>query len=1119
MALVTRLITNLGDALTFPNGTPIAGVRVRFTLINSTTSLPTDGWDTFTKERVAGQVEVTTGPTGEFPNVPLCPNDRLTGTTQYLCQVFMNGVTSFKASLPTGDLSNIAWIDFMAQGVPLTPAELSTLQTHINNTGMHVYPAGQGNKLLRINTAGTAVEYVNEEPVHISTLGGTIDLSNTWFSSIIVSSPSALTQDVTIIVPTKKGLFPVENITTGTFVVKCATATQVAPAPQISQSSHIPLYCGGVDCEFGTNNINNSLPAQALAGGLYLKSTGAQVEWSGTVQIKPANIVGNTATVVLDDAATYIIDTTGLLTAPGNITISLLNNVPFVIYFDNLTTGGQPLTFNSIYTIPADISLWYYDGVSLYEEVFNVNKYVPTTRAINGKQLSNNVTLVPADIGLGNVDNTSDATKNAANATLTNKTISTAQNTLIVGQDLSLSNFKIRSMADPLLDTDGVNKRTMDNALLGFLNKINAITSSTTALPAYTYAPGALGVGATITANAPGILTLDTYSPALLEYVLIKDELGGNAPYNGVYEVTTVGTALVPFVLTRVQPLDLSTEFAGSAVFIQGGLANKSTTWTCITSNPTVGTTPIVFVQTNASLTYTAGVGISLIGTQITADTTVVPFKTDPLSVFASTTSAQLAGVISDEVGTGNLVFNTAAPMHSISLYDKHTIATGGTYLQQGLDLSPLYHFSWTLLTSGDLYTLVGDFVMEGWSHNTTIDANGNFIGRLDPGACEMHVITESGTELWYTAPADILGSPPVWVLKSSYNSSTGNKTYLGSLTANNLSGTNTGNESQASIGTLIGASTIKSVLVDADSFPIRDSVGGLLNRITWLDFKTNIPSNAIPSTNDFRLSLTSGVPVTAADVYGASTIYMVPYLGNKISLFTGTAWATRTSAQFSLGLSGLTGGLPYDIFVYDNAGVPTMEFAAWTNTSTRATPLASQDGVLVKSGDTTRRYVGSFTPGGATTVSDAAAARNLWNYNNRVLRSLASTGTTTTSYTYTSGIWRLAENNAANTVGFIVGVAEDTVEAVSNAIITGSGAYQKYISIGYDVTNAINANATIGGMGISGSYMSAASSLFLIPAAGVHTLSRIEYGGTGTTFYPYSAGVYQSRLIGTLKG
>jgi len=45
-------------------------------------------------------------------------------------------------------------------------------------------------------------------------------------------------------------------------------------------------------------------------------------------------------------------------------------------------------------------------------------------------QVKTDLALVKGDVGLGNVDNTSDSTKNAASATLTNKTISGAANTL-----------------------------------------------------------------------------------------------------------------------------------------------------------------------------------------------------------------------------------------------------------------------------------------------------------------------------------------------------------------------------------------------------------------------------------------------------------------------------------------------------------------------------------------------------------------------------------------------------------------------------------------------------------------------------------------------------------------
>lgn len=48
---------------------------------------------------------------------------------------------------------------------------------------------------------------------------------------------------------------------------------------------------------------------------------------------------------------------------------------------------------------------------------------VPKTTTVNGHALSSNVTVTKSDVGLGNVDNTSDATKNSAIATLTNKRI------------------------------------------------------------------------------------------------------------------------------------------------------------------------------------------------------------------------------------------------------------------------------------------------------------------------------------------------------------------------------------------------------------------------------------------------------------------------------------------------------------------------------------------------------------------------------------------------------------------------------------------------------------------------------------------------------------------------
>lgn len=71
----------------------------------------------------------------------------------------------------------------------------------------------------------------------------------------------------------------------------------------------------------------------------------------------------------------------------------------------------------------------YTDGVTSAIQT-QLDAKVPTTRTVNGHALSGNVTVTASDVGLGNVDNTSDSTKNSASVTLTNKTIDIESNTI-----------------------------------------------------------------------------------------------------------------------------------------------------------------------------------------------------------------------------------------------------------------------------------------------------------------------------------------------------------------------------------------------------------------------------------------------------------------------------------------------------------------------------------------------------------------------------------------------------------------------------------------------------------------------------------------------------------------
>ena len=246
--------------------------------------------------------------------------------------------------------------------------------------------------------------------------------------------------------------------------------------------------------------------------------------------------------------------------------------------------------------------------------------------------------------------------------------------------------------------------------------------------------------------------------------------------------------------------------------------------------------------------------------------------------------------------------------------------------------------------------------------------------------------------------------------------------------------------------------------------------------------------------TQDFRLTLTTGLPVTTADVTGATTIYATPKTGKYIDLFDGTNWNRRASAEFSLALGTLTSGRPYDVFCYDNAGVPTLEFTAWTNDSTRATALALQDGVLVKSGAVTRRYLGTFYTTATTTTEDSMAKRYLWNYYHRVRRSMFK-GDATTTWVYSTAVYRQARATATNQLEWVVGVAEDSIDVFVQGQASCNVANQGYetVGVGLDSTTVNSAQIVTEAIAAQDVRISTTAYYTGVPAAGRHFAAWLE--------------------------
>lgn len=238
-------------------------------------------------------------------------------------------------------------------------------------------------------------------------------------------------------------------------------------------------------------------------------------------------------------------------------------------------------------------------------------------------------------------------------------------------------------------------------------------------------------------------------------------------------------------------------------------------------------------------------------------------------------------------------------------------------------------------------------------------------------------------------------------------------------------------------------------------------SIGVAISATTLrIDFGSPWIANGDPlSICDGRLTLTSGTPVTTGDVTAATTIYYAPYRGNRIALFDGSKWKVYAFTELSLALGTLTDDLPYDVFVYDNAGTLTLQFTAWTNATTRATALTTQNGVYVLTGSLTRRYLGTFRTESTTTTEDSLTKRFVWNYYNRVPRRLQRLETTDT-WTYTTATWRQANGAAANQVEAVVGVAEVLLSITLGVISSNTDVnVDRRVGIGVGITNGVSGN------------------------------------------------------------
>jgi hypothetical protein len=256
------------------------------------------------------------------------------------------------------------------------------------------------------------------------------------------------------------------------------------------------------------------------------------------------------------------------------------------------------------------------------------------------------------------------------------------------------------------------------------------------------------------------------------------------------------------------------------------------------------------------------------------------------------------------------------------------------------------------------------------------------------------------------------------------------------------------------------------------------------------------------------RLTLQTGVAVPTSDQTAKTTLYytLTQTTGSILPLYSGAYWQGHAvSADLSISLAGLSASTVYDVFVYDNAGTPTLELLAWASSTARATGLGVQNGMLVKAGAATRLYLGTIladVAGGACT--DGINRRGVWNQYNQAHRWVQCYNSTG-SWTYATAAWRELNGGTGMVRGeFVIGRREGSIlnliaphwdvtsgqvaqlEVVLNAV-TGASATRlnfwitSYQTKRYEITDIDNAAV-------------------YIPPMGYNYLSMVEWASGGTT-------------------
>lgn len=377
-------------------------------------------------------------------------------------------------------------------------------------------------------------------------------------------------------------------------------------AANVSMSGHTHTISGDVT---GTVTGTSTVVAiQGKAVTLTSIAAGQVLVYDGTSAFLNKTITGT---------LTGDVSGTANMTAAGLISISATVNQIKGVAVPTLATGN--LKYNG--------SAWIFDNTTYLTAatgVTSVNTFAGAITIASGTGIS-----------VGNAAGTITITNSGVTSILagTNITVSESTGAVTVGTSLtpsftnitlSGSGVALTYAATPSVATDIITYGYLQGYAFGLRDFKESARVATTANLAVT-------ATATTLTFAVGVLVIDGVTVALNDRILVKDQTTPREKDNGIYYVSTLGTASVAAVLTRTSDFNNMTAGSGNIssgafIYVSEGTAGQKTGWIMSSTDAslvTLGTSPIVWTQYSGSGTYIGGANITITGNTIALSTTL----------------------------------------------------------------------------------------------------------------------------------------------------------------------------------------------------------------------------------------------------------------------------------------------------------------------------------------------------------------------------------------------------------------------------------------------------------------------------------------------------------------